>query len=72
MNEQFDVVVLGAGPAGEVRTPLAPVGTVYAGGEEWSARTADEQVLQRGTPVRIVRQDGLTLIVEPSDGAAGA
>jgi len=55
-----------------VRTPLAPTGTVYAGGEEWSARAADEQVLQRGTPVRIVRQDGLTLIVEPSDAAVGA
>jgi membrane-bound serine protease (ClpP class) len=65
-------VALASGMAGEVRTPLAPIGTVYADGEEWSARTADEQVLQRGTPVRIVRQDGLTLIVEPSDGAAGA
>jgi membrane-bound serine protease (ClpP class) len=65
-------VALASDMVGEVRTPLAPVGTVYADGEEWSARTADEQILQRGTRVRIVRQDGLTLIVEPSDGAAGA
>ena len=65
-------VAVASGVAGEVRTPLAPLGTVYADGEEWSARTADEQVLQRGTPVRIVRQDGLTLIVEPFDGAVGA
>ena len=64
-------VAVAQGTVGEVRTPLAPIGTVYAGGEEWSARTADEQVLQRGAHVRIVRQDGLTLIVEPSDGAAG-
>ena len=55
-----------------MRDPLAPIGTVYAGGEEWSARAADEAALQRGTPVRVVRLDGLTLIVEASDGAAGA
>ena len=61
-----------SGTLGEVRDPLAPLGTVYAGGEEWSARAADERSLQRGTPVRVVRQDGLTLIVEASDGAAGA
>jgi membrane-bound serine protease (ClpP class) len=65
-------VAVASGTVGEVRTPLAPTGTVYAGGEEWSARASDEQVLQRGTPVRIVRQDGLTLIVEPSDAAIGA
>jgi len=38
---------------------------VYAAGEEWSARSADDRPLERGTPVRVVRQDGLTLIVEP-------
>jgi membrane-bound serine protease (ClpP class) len=65
-------VGIAAGTPGEVRDPLAPLGTVYAGGEEWSARTVDERSLQRGTPVRVVRQDGLTLIVEASDGAAGA
>ncbi len=63
---------IAAGTVGEVRDPLAPIGTVYAGGEEWSARAADEAALQRGTPVRVVRLDGLTLIVEASDGAAGA
>jgi len=53
---------------GEVRRPLAPIGSVYAGGEEWTARTADERPLSRGTPVRIVRQEGLTLVVEPAEG----
>ncbi len=66
--------LIGAGlPAetvGEVRRPLTPIGSVYAGGEEWTARAADERPLQRGTSVRIVRQDGLTLIVEPADGTA--
>lgn len=52
---------------GEVRRPLTPIGSVYAGGEEWSARTIDERPLQRGTPVRIVSRDGLTLVVEPAD-----
>jgi membrane-bound serine protease (ClpP class) len=60
-----------AGTLGEVRDPLAPIGTVYAAGEEWSARAADERALQRGTAVSVIRQDGLTLIVEPSDSAAG-
>src|SRR5918998_2167206 len=49
---------------GEVRRPLNPIGSVYAGGEEWTARTADEKPLTRGTVVRVVRMDGLTLIVE--------
>jgi membrane-bound serine protease (ClpP class) len=65
-------VAVRAGTVGEVRDPLAPIGTVYADGEEWTARSADEAALQRGTPVRVIRQDGLTLIVEASEGAAGA
>lgn len=52
---------------GEVRRPLTPIGSVYAGGEEWTARSADESPLQRGTPVRILRQEGLTLVVEPAE-----
>ena len=55
------------GTFGEVRLPLAPVGSVYAAGEEWSARTADDRLLERGTPVRVVREEGLTLIVEPAE-----
>ena len=65
-----DLVGSGVPPAvGEVRRPLAPLGSVYAGGQEWTARTADEQSLDRGTQVRVVRQEGLTLIVEPMEGA---
>ncbi len=52
---------------GEVRRPLTPIGSVYAGGEEWTARTNDESPLTRGTPVRIIRQEGLTLVVEPTE-----
>ncbi len=55
--------VLGA--PGEVRSPLSPIGSVVAGGEEWSARTADGRSLERGTPVRVIKVEGLTLTVEP-------
>jgi membrane-bound serine protease (ClpP class) len=54
-----------AGTGGEVRKPLAPVGTVYASGEEWSARTRDGGTVATGSKVRVVGQEGLTLIVEP-------
>jgi membrane-bound serine protease (ClpP class) len=58
------------GALGAVRRPLSPIGSVYVAGEEWTARTEDEQPLERGTPVRIVRIDGLTAIVEPDPSAA--
>jgi membrane-bound serine protease (ClpP class) len=53
------------GSVGVVQAPLAPTGSVRAGGEEWTARTADGETLERGTPVRVVQTDGLTLVVEP-------
>jgi membrane-bound serine protease (ClpP class) len=53
------------GTAGEVRAPLAPFGSVFAGGEEWRARTSDGRPLARGTHVRVTKVDGLTLTVEP-------
>ncbi|HUQ43135.1 MAG TPA: nodulation protein NfeD [Candidatus Limnocylindria bacterium] len=53
------------GATGEVRAPLGPFGSVFTAGEEWTARTADGTTLERGTPVRIIKVDGLTLTVEP-------
>jgi membrane-bound serine protease (ClpP class) len=53
------------GSTGVVRRPLEPSGSVYAGGEEWSARSADNHAIQRGTPVRVISREGLTLVVEP-------
>ncbi|HVM30539.1 MAG TPA: nodulation protein NfeD [Candidatus Limnocylindrales bacterium] len=52
---------------GEVRRPLVPIGSVYAGGEEWTARSADDRPIQRGVHVKVVGRDGLTLVVEPAD-----
>jgi membrane-bound serine protease (ClpP class) len=58
-----------AGTFGQVRRPLDPVGSVYAAGEEWRARSANDRLVERGTPVRVVREEGLTLVVEPADQA---
>jgi membrane-bound serine protease (ClpP class) len=55
-----------AGTPGEVRVSLNPIGSVYAAGEEWTARSAGPP-LERGTPIVVVGQEGLTLIVEPVD-----
>ncbi len=52
------------GTVGLIRRPLDPVGSLYAAGEEWSARAADGRTLARGAAVRVVGSDGLTAIVE--------
>lgn len=53
------------GVEGVVHAPFAPLGTVHLAGETWSARTSDERPLPRGCPVRLVRFEGLTAVVEP-------
>jgi len=60
----LDKALLPDGTEGTVRRALGPSGTVYALGEEWSARAGDGEVLDRGTPVRVVGHDGMTLLVE--------
>ena len=57
------------GTVGLVHRPLTPRGSIRALGEEWSARTADDAPLERGTAVRVVASEGLTVIVEPAPGA---
>ncbi len=70
-------VLVGAPPStlvgeqGRVGRPLSPVGSVWAGGEEWTARMADGGTLGRGAPVRIVARDGLTLVVENREESVG-
>ena len=58
-------VALPPGAEAVVRRPIEPVGSIYVAGEEWSARSLDGRPLGRGIPVRVVRTDGLTAIVEP-------
>ena len=57
------------GTIAEVNRPLTPLGSIRAVGEEWSARSADDQPIDRGTPVRVVGAEGLTVVVEPEPGA---
>jgi membrane-bound serine protease (ClpP class) len=64
-----DLPVLPMGTSADVRLPLTPQGVIYAAGEEWSARSVDGRAIERGSSVRVVGQDGLTLIVEPSAAA---
>ena len=63
---------LAAGTSGVVRSPLEPLGSIYAGGEEWSAKTVDGRPLERGTRVKVVAAAGLTLIVEPDPSSSSS
>jgi len=51
------------GQFGEARTEILGEGTVYAGGEEWTARCNEPVAV--GSKVRIVGREGLVLLVEP-------
>jgi membrane-bound serine protease (ClpP class) len=57
--------MLPAGAHGVVRRPLEPIGSIHAAGEEWTARSANDRPIERGTPVKVVAVDGLTVLVEP-------
>jgi membrane-bound serine protease (ClpP class) len=57
------------GTEGSVRRTMTPLGTLYAAGEEWSARSVDGATLERGTLVRVVGHEGMTLIVTPATAA---
>jgi len=51
------------GQVGEALTEIKGKGTVYVGGEEWSARSST--VIYTGSEVKVIRREGLVLIVEP-------
>jgi membrane-bound serine protease (ClpP class) len=57
------------GSDGIVKRALAPLGVVYTVGEEWSARSHSGAEIPSGEAVRVVGQEGLTLIVEPAPSA---
>lgn len=58
------------GQVGDVRSALDPVGSVYAGGELWSARS--DSPVAVGTPVRVRGREGLVLLVDPVPGGPTA
>jgi membrane-bound serine protease (ClpP class) len=53
------------GEIGEARTAIIPDGTVYVGGEDWSAHS--RQPIQPNARVRVLERKGLVLEVEPVD-----
>jgi membrane-bound serine protease (ClpP class) len=61
INPAHDLEAL-KGMIGEVRTAIDPVGSVYVGGELWSATA--EASIAAGTQVRVSGREGLTLVVE--------
>jgi membrane-bound serine protease (ClpP class) len=52
------------GESGEVQADLTPLGTVYVCGETWTAKARDGSEMPRGTKIRVLGQEGLTLLVE--------
>ena len=50
------------GQIGEARTRIGEEGSVFVGGEMWSARS--ESPIPAGSPVRVLRREGFILIVE--------
>ena len=59
------VATVAAGTRGVAKTDLAPSGVVRVVGEQWTARSASGMAIPSGTTIRVVSQDGLTLIVDP-------
>ena len=55
------------GSIGMATTELAPSGVVQVVGETWTARS-NGAAIPAGADIRVVRQDGLTLIVETAPG----
>lgn len=51
------------GMIGEARTDIAMDGTVYVGGEDWSARS--DKKIHSGSQVKVLKREGLVLLVEP-------
>jgi len=57
------------GTTGVAKTALAPSGVVLAAGEQWTANSADGSSIEEGQRIRVVGQDGLTLLVAADQAA---
>lgn len=56
------------GRLGTATERLSPVGHIRIRGELWRAEIADTDLsINKGETVRVIRSDGLTLIVEPEE-----
>lgn len=61
-SHDMDVLV---GMVGEARTRVHAEGSVYVGGELWSARS--EKSIPAGSAVRVIHREGFVLIVEKAN-----
>ena len=50
---------------------LQGTGTVKVDGVEWTARSQEEQVIEKGAVVRILKIEGVKIFVEPAKTPAG-
>ncbi len=64
MRPKVDVAGV-LGQVGEARSEINPLGTAFVHGELWSARA--EHPIARGSRVRVIGLDGLTLLVAPAN-----
>jgi membrane-bound serine protease (ClpP class) len=53
------------GKVGEARTDIHYEGTIYVGGEQWTARSP--KLIRKGKLARVTGREGLVLLVEPAD-----
>jgi membrane-bound serine protease (ClpP class) len=58
------------GETGIVEDELSPEGKVFVHGELWNAVSV-HGAIPRGTPVQVVRVDGMRIVVEPKTAPAG-
>jgi membrane-bound serine protease (ClpP class) len=57
------------GAVGDVRSDLDPLGSVYVGGELWTAQA--DHPIAAGSRIRVLRKDGLILIVDDDADSPG-
>ncbi|MBP9041304.1 MAG: NfeD family protein, partial [Anaerolineaceae bacterium] len=62
MTPAQDLSIL-IGKTGEARTDILYEGTIYVGGEEWTARS--QELIRKGALARVTGREGLLLLVEP-------
>lgn len=61
-SHDMDVLI---GMVGEARTKILTEGSVYVGGEMWTAKS--EKSIPLGSTIRVVRREGFVLVVEKND-----
>ncbi|MEM3526085.1 MAG: NfeD family protein, partial [Candidatus Jordarchaeaceae archaeon] len=61
--KELDIETL-VGKTGKTITDLTPKGQVIVASETWSAKSHDGKLIPEGTKIRVVKIQGLTLIVE--------